>query len=421
MEAHLEKLEAEGRLTRRSSSRERDRPQGRDRVGRCSAGWRRRRPPASGGSSCAARRPRTEGTIRRRGARRARSRSAATAGGCRTSRAADPARPLVRAGLLPGAGPALAARPLPPRGAAAGSPRSPDRPGFRRTGSCAPSACAARGSARRRSSIPSCGPTSRRWPPGINAAAEAAPAPAVWSCSCCALEFRAVDRRRLPRDAEAPLVRALDQLGARAPASRPGARARPGAGGEARPQLPAGQSAGPDAGDPRRCRHRARRAGGLDPPVPGDGGRGDGLEQLGRGAVAVGHRRRADRRATRTSRRRCPGSPTRWPFAWATGSAVARRCPARRGWPSATTTTSPGRSRTRWPTSWTCSSSGSRATATCSRTSGATSWPSRRRSTVRGHDAVKLVARETHHGPIVNEALRADESEPLALAWMSRS
>ena len=40
---------------------------------------------------------------------------------------------------------------------------------------------------------------------------------------------------------------------------------------------------------------------------------------------------------------------------------------------------------------------------------------------VRGHDAVKLEARETHHGPIVNEALRADESEPLALAWMSRS
>jgi penicillin amidase len=40
---------------------------------------------------------------------------------------------------------------------------------------------------------------------------------------------------------------------------------------------------------------------------------------------------------------------------------------------------------------------------------------------VRGHDAVKLEARETHHGPIVNEALRADQSEPLALAWMSRS
>ena len=40
---------------------------------------------------------------------------------------------------------------------------------------------------------------------------------------------------------------------------------------------------------------------------------------------------------------------------------------------------------------------------------------------VRGSDPVPLVARETHHGPIVNEALRADDSEPLALAWMSRS
>ena len=40
---------------------------------------------------------------------------------------------------------------------------------------------------------------------------------------------------------------------------------------------------------------------------------------------------------------------------------------------------------------------------------------------VRGRDAVALRARETHHGPIVNEALRADDSEPLALAWMSRT
>ena len=39
---------------------------------------------------------------------------------------------------------------------------------------------------------------------------------------------------------------------------------------------------------------------------------------------------------------------------------------------------------------------------------------------VRGRDPERFVARETHHGPIVNEALRADESEPLALAWMSR-
>jgi penicillin G amidase len=41
--------------------------------------------------------------------------------------------------------------------------------------------------------------------------------------------------------------------------------------------------------------------------------------------------------------------------------------------------------------------------------------------TIRGQPPETIVARETHHGPIVNEALRADESEPLALAWMSRS
>ena len=40
---------------------------------------------------------------------------------------------------------------------------------------------------------------------------------------------------------------------------------------------------------------------------------------------------------------------------------------------------------------------------------------------VRGHDPEHLVVRETHHGPIVNEALAADDDAPLALAWMSRS
>jgi penicillin amidase len=39
---------------------------------------------------------------------------------------------------------------------------------------------------------------------------------------------------------------------------------------------------------------------------------------------------------------------------------------------------------------------------------------------VRGRDRPEgLVVRATHHGPIVNEALRADDSEPLALRWMS--
>jgi penicillin amidase len=38
---------------------------------------------------------------------------------------------------------------------------------------------------------------------------------------------------------------------------------------------------------------------------------------------------------------------------------------------------------------------------------------------VRGGEAERVRAVATHHGPIVNEALRADDSEPLALRWMS--
>ncbi len=40
---------------------------------------------------------------------------------------------------------------------------------------------------------------------------------------------------------------------------------------------------------------------------------------------------------------------------------------------------------------------------------------------VRGAEPERLVVRSTHHGPLVNEALRADESEPLALSWMPAS
>ncbi len=36
---------------------------------------------------------------------------------------------------------------------------------------------------------------------------------------------------------------------------------------------------------------------------------------------------------------------------------------------------------------------------------------------VRGTGDDRLVVRSTHHGPLVNEALRADEAEPLALSW----
>jgi penicillin amidase len=37
--------------------------------------------------------------------------------------------------------------------------------------------------------------------------------------------------------------------------------------------------------------------------------------------------------------------------------------------------------------------------------------------TVKGSDPLTVVVRETHHGPVVNRALRADDAEPLALAW----
>jgi penicillin amidase len=36
---------------------------------------------------------------------------------------------------------------------------------------------------------------------------------------------------------------------------------------------------------------------------------------------------------------------------------------------------------------------------------------------VKGAEPETLIVRETHHGPLVNRALRADDSEPLALAW----
>jgi penicillin G amidase len=38
---------------------------------------------------------------------------------------------------------------------------------------------------------------------------------------------------------------------------------------------------------------------------------------------------------------------------------------------------------------------------------------------VKGRGPVELEVRSTHHGPIVNEALGADEGEPLALAWQT--
>ena len=59
-------------------------------------------------------------------------------------------------------------------------------------------------------------------------------------------------------------------------------------------------------------------------------------------------------------------------------------------------------------------------TLPASRTSGGRWRRGPRRSSSRGAtEPVSLEVRETHHGPIVNEALGADDAEPLALAWQT--
>ena len=105
---------------------------------------------------------------------------------------------------------------------------------------------------------------------GINAAAEArgdaagrVPAPAP--------RLRALAPGRLPRRRQAARLRALDQLGARAAARRPGPRAGRGAGGPHRPDLPVGQPG------------RAEARGGLRGRRPG-AGRADRARSASRSA-----------------------------------------------------------------------------------------------------------------------------------------
>ena len=119
--------EAEGRLGRRAGAVSGIFPGkvGRAGVGLVHAASPQRRPLGCGGSSFGAR-PRTEGAMRLSGldgvieVRRDRWGRAA-------HHRADQARPVVRPGLLPGAGPALAARAVPPR-RTGGWRRSPGRP-----------------------------------------------------------------------------------------------------------------------------------------------------------------------------------------------------------------------------------------------------------------------------------------------------
>ena len=225
-----------------------------------------------------------------RGPRRRGSRSAATAGACPTSRARSRARPVVRAGLLPGAGPALAARPLPARGARPAVRDRRARRAWRRTASCARSACAASGCARRRSSTAELRDQIAAMAARDQRRRRGAPRRRRSSCRSCAssssrgrpptrLAMQKLLSFGLSTNWERELLRAdlARELG-------------PELAARLDPAYPPANPVVLTPGVPRRRRDRARRAGRLDPPLPGDDGRGDRLEQLGRRALALGHR-----------------------------------------------------------------------------------------------------------------------------------
>ena len=156
-------------------------------------------------------------------------------------------------GYLPRPGPPLADRdPAPhllgPRLRDRGARRSPGRPPDAHPGP-PPRRSARGGRARRRPALPArCllrgpqrgRPHRPRAPAGVSAAAP---------------RLRAVAARRHARRRQAPLLRALDQLGAGAAARRPGSRARRGARREDRPHVSEGQS----GRAPARSRLRRRR------------------------------------------------------------------------------------------------------------------------------------------------------------------
>ena len=216
------------------------------------------------------------GRAARSGASRGRSRSAATAGACPHVRAGDDRRRLVRAGLLPRPGPALAARPLPallqrPAG------RDRRRGGPRRwTASCARSACGASALAEEAALEGELRAALEAYSAGVNAAAEAAAAPPA-EFQLLRDRVRALAAGRHADADQAARARALDQLGARADPRRHGPRARRRAGGAARSRLSA-----------RATRSRSR------PGVPWSG---DGL-----GARRADRRRCARRSASRPRR-----------------------------------------------------------------------------------------------------------------------
>ncbi len=195
------------------------------------------------------------------------------------------ARSVVRGGLLPRPGPPLAARPLPAnRLRAAVGDR---RPGRARGG---PPDAHARAATRRRArgrgagagaSLRARSPLRRRQR-GRRGSLAPGRAPAA------AAPVRAVQARRRADPDQAAVLRAVDQLGARASARGDGARAGRRAGGAPGPRLPTRQSGDHD---PRR-RLGGRRPGhrGADRQATGHDrfdGRGHWVQQLGGRRVAL--------------------------------------------------------------------------------------------------------------------------------------
>ena len=168
------------------------------------------------------------------------------------------ARPVVRTGPVPRAGPTLAARPLPADrirapGRDRGLRRARDRSLHADSGS-APR----RASARPRPSTPELRSELEAFCAGVNAAAADRPLPAEFQL--LRLEFEPFTPGGRADAHEAPLVRPLDQLGARAPARRDGPRAGARAGRAARPRLSARATRSCSRPGERLGRRRARRS-----------------------------------------------------------------------------------------------------------------------------------------------------------------
>ena len=162
------------------------------------------------------------------------------------------------------------------------------------------------------------------------------------------------------------------------------------------PDLPGRQ---PDRHPGSLVGRRARRSSSRSTPCAARSGLAAEASGSNNWAVsrrAQRHRLAADRRrpapAAEHAGHLVPGRPQRS----ATASSAAPRCRACPASTWARTTTSAGPSPTSWPTSRTSSSSGSRATATCSRTSGGRWRSCARRSPVKGRDAPEVLDVRDH-------------------------